>query len=91
MVLFLLDSQTDGDCQLIPPVHKVSFLSFLIVFGLDMLCHFVVSYCPCPQGSRVTGIGFQLLNLNQTVSHIRGNLSTISVAEFAVIASATLI
>ena len=36
----------------------------------------------------MTGIGFQSLNLNQTVSHICGNFSNMFVAEFAVIVSA---
>ena len=61
--------KSDGDCQLIPPVHKESFLSFFLVSGLAMLCHFMVSYHPCPQRSRETGIVFQSLRLNQTVSN----------------------
>ena len=28
--------KSDGDCQLIPPVHKVSFLSFFLVSGLAL-------------------------------------------------------
>ena len=61
--------KSDNGCQLIPPVHKVSFLSFLLVSGLAMLCHHMVAYHPCPQRSRETGTVFQSLKLIQTVSH----------------------
>ena len=79
--------KSDGDCPLIPPVHKVSFLSFFLVSGLDMLCHYMVSYHPCPHGSRETGTVFQSLKLNQTVSHSCWNFSNMFVAELAVIPS----
>ena len=79
--------KSDGDCQLIPPVHKVSFLSLFLVSGLDMHCHFVVSYHPFPQRSRETGNVFQSLKLNQTVSHVCGNFSNMFVAELVVTAS----
>ena len=62
--------KSDGDCQLIPPVHKVSFLSVFIVFGLDMLCLYMVSHHPFPRKSRETGNVFQSLKLNQTVSRV---------------------
>ena len=61
--------KSDGDCQLIPPVHKVSFLSFLLVSGLALLCHHMVAYHPCPRRSRETGTVFQSLKLIQTVSN----------------------
>ena len=79
--------KSDGDCQLIPPVHKVSFLSFFLVSGLAMLCHFMVSYHPCPQRSRETGTVFQSLKLIQTVSNSCWNFSNMFVAELVVIAS----
>ena len=46
--------KSDDDCQLIPPVHKVSFLSFFLVSGLALLCHHMVAYHPCPPRSRGT-------------------------------------
>ena len=79
--------KSDGDCQLITPVHKVSFLSFLLVSGLAMLCHFMVSYHPCPQRSRETGTVFQSLKLIQTVSNSCWNFSNMFVAELVVLAS----
>lgn len=79
--------KSDGDCQLIPPVHKVSFLSFFLVSGLAMLCHFMVSYHPCPQRSRETGTVFQSLKLIQTVSNSCWNFSNMFVAELVVIVS----
>ena len=84
MVLLL---KSDGDCQLIPPVHKVSFLSFLLVSGLALLCHFMVSYHPCPQRSRETGTVFQSLKLIQTVSNRCWNFSNMFVADLVVIVS----
>ena len=39
----------------------------------------------------MTGIGFQSLNLNQTVSHICRNFSNMFVAELAVVASVNLV
>ena len=56
-----------------------------------MLCHHMVSYHPCPHGSRETGIVFQSLKLNQTVSHACGNFSNVFVAELVVLASANLL
>ncbi len=76
--------KSDGDCQLIPPVHKVSFLSLSLVSGLVLLCLFVVWYHPFPQGSRETGNIFQSLKLNQTVSHACGNFTNMFVAELEV-------
>jgi hypothetical protein len=90
LVLFCWTVKSDGDCQLIPPVHKVSFLSLFLVFGLDLLCLFVVWYHPFPQGLRETGNVFQLLKLNQTVSHACGNFSNVFVAELVVLASVNL-
>ncbi len=58
-----------GYCQRVPPVHKVSLLSFFLVSGLALLCHHMVAYHPCPQRSRETGTVFQSLKLIQTVSH----------------------
>ncbi len=52
-----------------------------------MLCHFMVSYHPCPQRSRETGTVFQSLKLNQTVSNRCWNFSNMFVAELVVIAS----
>ena len=46
-----------------------------------MLCLYVVLYHPCTQRSRETDNVFQLLKLNQTVSHIYENFSNIFVAE----------
>jgi hypothetical protein len=83
--------KSDGDCQLIPPVHKVSFLSLFLVSGLDLLCRFVVWYHPFLQGSRETGNVFQSLKLNQTVSHACGNFSNVFVAELVVLASVNLL
>ena len=77
--------KSDSDCQLIPPVHKVSLLSFLLVSGLALLCHHMVAYHPCPQRSRETGTFFQSLKLNQTVSHSYWNFSNMFVAELVVI------
>jgi hypothetical protein len=82
--------KSDGDFQLIPPVHKVSFLSLVLVSGLDRLCHFVVSYHHCPQRSRETGNVFQSLKLNQTVSQLCGNFSSMFVAELVVLASVNI-
>ena len=79
--------KSDGDCQLIPLVYKVSVLWFLLVSGLAMLCHFMVSYHPCSQRSRETGTVFQSLKLIQTVSHCCWNFSNMFVAELAVIVS----
>ena len=87
MVLLLLDSQiwqwlsTNTSCPqgkfpLIPPC-----------FWLAMLCHFMVSYHPCPQRSRETGTFFQSLKLIQTVSHCCWKFSNTFVAELVVIAS----
>ena len=61
--------RSDGNCQLIPPVHKVSFLSFLLVSGLALLCHLMVAYHPCSRRSREKGTVFQSLKLIQTVSN----------------------
>ena len=91
LVLCLLGSQIDGDCQLIPSVHKVSFLSLFLVSGLDLLCLFVVSYHPFPQESRETDNVFQSLKLNQTVSHACGNFSNVFVAELVVFASVNIL
>ena len=74
----------NGNSQLIPPVRKVSFLSIFLVSGLDLLCLFVVWYHPFSQGSRETDNVFQLVKLNQTVSHACGNFSHVFVAELAV-------
>ena len=52
-----------------------------------MLCHYMVSYHPCPQRSRETGNFFQSLKLNQTVSHICGNFSNMFFTVLVVIAS----
>ncbi len=79
--------KSDGNCQLMPPGHKVSFLSLFLVSGLDLLCLFVVSYHPFPQGSRETGNVFQSLKLHQTVSHDCGNFSNVFVAELVLLAS----
>ena len=79
--------KSDGDCQLIPPVHKVSFLSVFLASGLDMPCHYMVSYHPCPQRSRETGTVFQSLKLIQTISHCCWNFSIMFVAELVVIVS----
>jgi hypothetical protein len=79
--------KSDGDCQLIPPVHKVSFLSFFLVSGLALLCHYMVRYHPCPQRPRETGTVFQSLKLNQTVSNRCWNFSNMFVAELVVRAS----
>ena len=86
---YYLTVKSDGDCQLIPPVHKVSFLSFFLVSGLALLCHHMVAYHPCPQRSKETGTVFQSLKLIQTVSHCCWNFSNMFVAEFVVIASVT--
>ena len=80
-------ARSDGDCQLIPPVHKVSFLSIFLVFGLDLLCLYVVWDLLWTVSSRETGNVFQSLKLNQTVSHICGNISNMFVAELALFAS----
>ena len=77
-------ARSDGDCQLIPPVHKVSFLSILLVFGLVLLCLYVVWDLSWTVSSRETGNVFQSLKFNQTVSHICGNFSKMIVAELAV-------
>ena len=79
--------KSDSDCRLILPVHKVSFLSHFFVSGLDLLCHFVVSYHPFSQQSRETDNVFQSLKFNQPVSHGFGNFSYMVVAEIVVIAS----
>ena len=79
--------KSDDDCQLIPPVHKVSLLSFFLVSGLALLCHHMVAYHPCPQRSRETGTVFQSLKLIQTVSHRCWNFSNMFVSEIVVIAS----
>ena len=60
--------KSDGNRQLVPPVHKVSLISFFLISGLALLCHHLVAYHPCPQRSRETGTVFQSLKLIQTVS-----------------------
>ena len=76
--------RSDSYCQLIPPVHKVSFLSIFLVFGLVLLCLYLVWDLSWTVSSRETGKVFQALKLNQTVSHICGNFSNMFVAELAV-------
>jgi hypothetical protein len=89
LVLFLLGIKSDGNCQLIPPAHTVSFLSLFFVSGLDMLCHFVVSYHPFRQRWRETDVVFQSLKFNQSVSHVCGSISNVLVAELVMLVSVT--
>ena len=84
---FCWSVKSDSNCQLIPPVHKVSFLSFLLVSGLAVALSLIVDYHPCPQRPKETGTVFQSLKLNQTVSNRCWNFSNMFSAELVVRAS----
>ena len=82
-VFSLLKENHLEDITIVEVFHPF-FLSFFLVLGLALLCRYMVAYHPCPQRSRETGIVFQSLKLNQTVSHACGNFSNMFVAELVV-------
>jgi hypothetical protein len=84
-------ANSDGDCQLIPPVHKANFPSFSLFFTLSLnrvlLCPNLVYYHPWTVCSRETGIVFQALWFSQTVSPVLRNFSNMFVFELVVLSS----
>jgi hypothetical protein len=87
LVLCLLDSQIWWWLSTSTSCPQVKYPLIFLLFGLDMLCHFVVSYHPCPQWSSETGTVLQ----SQAVSHLCGNFCTVFVAELVGLASVNII
>ena len=87
LVLLLLDNQIWRRLSTNTSCPQGKFLSFLLVSGLSMLFHFMVSYHPYPQRSMETGTVFQSLKMIEKVSHCCWNFSNMFVAELVVIVS----